>query len=99
MTVFRGGLGRADITPRTGCGLVGYGNRLGSATGVHDRLFARALVLEDEGGRWAIVASELCYLNAVSIREIREATQRRVGIPPAHVFVSGKRHLQPPSCS
>jgi hypothetical protein len=89
MTVFRGGLGRADITPKTGCRLVGYGkSRLGNATGVHDRLFARALVLEDEGGRWAIVANELCYLNAVSIREIREAIQRRVGIPPAHVFIS-----------
>lgn len=88
MSAFRAGFGRADITPRVGCKLVGYSNRPGDATGVHDRLSSRALVLEDAGGRWAIVSNELCYLNMDSVREIREAVQRRVGIPPSHVFIA-----------
>ncbi|MCD6290436.1 MAG: neutral/alkaline non-lysosomal ceramidase N-terminal domain-containing protein [Anaerolineae bacterium] len=88
MSAFRAGFGRVDITPKIGCRLVCYSGRPSGSVGIHDRLSARALVLEDEGGRWAIVSSELCYLNMDSVREIREAIQRRVGIPPAHVFVS-----------
>jgi hypothetical protein len=88
MTTFLAGFGRADITPRLGCQLVGYANRPGGATGVHDRLSARALVLEDAGGRWAIISAELCYLNAETVQTIRMAIQQRVNISPAHVFVA-----------
>ncbi len=88
MTPLRAGFGRSDITPKIGCKLVGYAGRPGGATGVHDRLFSRALVLEDENGRWALISNDLCYLNAETVREIRDAIQRRVGIPPAHVFVA-----------
>ena len=55
---------------------------------MHDPLHARALVLEDAGGRWAILSVELCYLNTETVREIRAAIQRRVGIPPSNVFVA-----------
>ncbi len=88
MTVFRAGFGRADVTPKLGCRLVGYANRPSGATGVHDRLSARALVLEDQGGRWAIISCEFCYLNADTVADIREAIEGRVGIPPTNVFVA-----------
>ncbi|MGQ9554903.1 MAG: hypothetical protein ACUVWR_12405 [Anaerolineae bacterium] len=61
MTTFRAGFGCADITPRLGCRLTGYSNRPGSATGVHDPLLARALVLERERDRYALIACELLY--------------------------------------
>ena len=67
--------------------MVGYGNRLSNATGVHDRLSARTLVLEDDGGSWALIACDLCYANAETVAEIRTAVQRRVGLAPAHVLV------------
>jgi len=88
MATFRAGFGRSDITPRLGCQLAGYSNRAGGATGIHDRLLSRALVLEDEGGRWAIVASDLCYLSAPTVVTIRDAVHRRTGIPPSHVLVA-----------
>ncbi|MCS7221200.1 MAG: neutral/alkaline non-lysosomal ceramidase N-terminal domain-containing protein [Anaerolineae bacterium] len=88
MTELLAGFGRADITPKIGCQLVGYAGRSSGATGVHDPLFSRALVLENPDGRWALISNDLCYLNAETIREIRESIYRRVGIPPSHTFVA-----------
>lgn len=88
MTNLYAGFGRADITPRIGCKMVGYGNRLNNAVGVHDRLFARALALEDEGGAWAIVSCDLCYVNAETVVEIRQAVQQRTGLFPDHIVVA-----------
>lgn len=88
MTELRAGFGRADITPRIGCQLVGYAGRSSGATGVHDPLFSRALVLEDSNERWALVSNDLCYLNAETVQEIRESIYHRVGIPPSRLFVA-----------
>jgi hypothetical protein len=86
--LLRAGFGRADVTPKLGCKLVGYGGRDQGATGVHDPLLARALVVEDDGGAWALVSVEFCWLTAQSVAEIRAATQQRTGIPAEHVFVA-----------
>lgn len=59
----RVGFGRADITPEVGGGskpvyLAGYGQGR-EATGVHDPLWARAVVLEDGERRIALVSVDL----------------------------------------
>jgi hypothetical protein len=51
-------------------------------------LQARALVLEDEGGRWALISIEFCYLNADTVQHIREVIQARLGIPPARSLIA-----------
>lgn len=89
MTGFlRAGFGRADITPKLGCELVGYGGRDAGAAGVHDPLQARALVVEDAGGVWALVSCDLCYLFAETVAEIRESVQNQTGIPGEHIFIA-----------
>jgi hypothetical protein len=65
---------------------MGYGNR--TSNGIHDRITARALALEMNGERWALVACDLCYLNAVTVRETRAAIQQRLNIPPRNVFLA-----------
>ena len=82
------GFGRADITPKLGCKLVGYGNRPDGATGVHDALLARALVLEDDTGTWAIIACDLCYTTIATVRAVQVAVQRRVGIAPDRILIA-----------
>ena len=54
MTTLHAGFGRAEITPKLGCKLVGYGGRDQGATAVHDPLLARALVIENELGCWGL---------------------------------------------
>jgi hypothetical protein len=88
MVAFLAGFGLSNITPKVGCQLVGYSNRKTGATGVHDVLMARALVLESEGERWAVVSNDICYLNARTVKETREAVRQRTEIPPSHIFVA-----------
>jgi neutral ceramidase len=86
MAVLRAGFGRADITPKVGCTLVGYSPR--ESTGIHDRLLARALVVEHGDNRWAVVSCEFCFLNINTVAEIRAAIQQRLGIPPSNVMLT-----------
>ncbi len=48
------GIGKVRITPSPGAPLAGFAARQGVATGVHDDLFARALVLENVGTALAL---------------------------------------------
>jgi len=54
------GVARIEITPSTNGPMFGYANRkCGQSVGVHDPLFAKALVLEAAGQRVAIVTMDL----------------------------------------
>ncbi|MBX3010258.1 MAG: neutral/alkaline non-lysosomal ceramidase N-terminal domain-containing protein [Caldilineaceae bacterium] len=84
----RAAFGRAEITPKLGCRLMGYGNRASGATAVHDPLFARLLVIEVADTQWALISCEFCYLNVVSVQEIRSAIAQQTGIAPTNVFLA-----------
>ncbi len=88
MTGLRAGFGRAEITPRLGCRLMGYSSRQRMAVGVHDPLLARALALETENGLHVLIACELLYTTGPTTEAVREAVERRLGIPPEHVFTA-----------
>lgn len=88
MAVLRAGFGRADITPHLGCKLVGYGGRDQGATAVHDPLVARALVLENEQGCWALLSADLCYMTNETVQAVRTAVQQRIGLAPEHILVA-----------
>jgi neutral ceramidase len=88
MSPLNAGFGRAEITPKLGCSMVGYGNRPSGATGVHDSLLARAMVLESEDGCWAVLATDLCYTTGAAVQAIRTAVTQRTGIPGDHVLVA-----------
>ena len=85
---FQAGFGRVDITPKLGCRLVGYGNRSSGAEAVHDRLYARALVLEDGGGRWALVSVEFCFVQRDTVQAIRATVETRTGIPAGNILIA-----------
>jgi neutral ceramidase len=55
----RVGTSKTVITPPPGTALAGFAAREGGARGVHDDLYARALVLEDDGRRLALVLCDL----------------------------------------
>jgi neutral ceramidase len=56
----RVGVGRADITPPTGYFTMGNVRSDARATGQHTRLQARAIVLERDGEKVALVVTDLC---------------------------------------
>ena len=55
----RAGTARVEITPPVGIRMTGYAARKSGATGVHDPLFARVLVVRDENVSVAIVVGDL----------------------------------------
>src|SRR3954463_12370645 len=55
----RAGVGRSDVTPPTGFPTMGYVRSDAIARGQHTRLFARAIVLRENGRKVALVATDL----------------------------------------
>ena len=84
----RAGRSRIDITPAEGVPMGGYVARTKGAEGIHDPLFARALVLDDGEGRVALVSADLCALDVAVAREVRQCIAQRTGIPADHVLLA-----------
>jgi Neutral/alkaline non-lysosomal ceramidase, N-terminal len=85
----RAGFGRAELSGSVlGSELVGYTNRDGGATGVHDQLLARAMVLEAGGDRVAVCGVDLCYVGEDVVASARERITARGLVAADAVFVS-----------
>jgi hypothetical protein len=83
----RAGVGKADVTPRTGYVLGGWtrGDRHGQ--GVHTRLFSRALVLERDGRKVALVQLDLFMTPGGMVKQIGEALAAR-GFSEQNILIS-----------
>lgn len=82
-------VGRAaiEITPPAGMPMAGYYNiRLNE--GVHDPLYAKALVLEAGETRAALVACDLIAAPWPLVEAVRKRVGEQTRIPPAHVMIS-----------
>ena len=84
--MLRIGFARRDITPPVGMGLGGYaGHR--PCTGIHDQLFCRAVVLEQEGIRYGLAALDLmCADESLGADIARRAAH--LGFSPEKLVVS-----------
>lgn len=77
----RAGTAKVDITPSGGELLWGYENRVKSATGTLDPLYARVLVLEAGNKRLALVTLDLGRsFGPPALQELRESAARTSGI-------------------
>ena len=83
----RAGVGKADVTPRTGYVLGGWvrGDRHGQ--GVHTRLFSRALVLERDGRKVALVQLDLFMTPGGMLKQIGDALASR-GFSEQNILIS-----------
>jgi len=83
----RAGVAKADITPPVGSAMYGYGARGANlSVGVHDPLFAKALVLDDGETRVAIVTLDLGAFSAENTRNVRSYIGKRTKID--HVIIT-----------
>jgi hypothetical protein len=84
----KAGLAKVDITPRVGVGLSGFGpfiNRYSIA--VRDRLWARALALEQNGERQVLVNCDLIGVSQDITNAVRERVAVSSGLPFEAVMV------------
>jgi hypothetical protein len=83
----RVGASALSITPPVGTPMAGY-YHVRVAEGVHDDLYAKALVLEKDGTKAALVALDLISTTSSLVQEAREQIERSTGVPGAHVMIS-----------
>ncbi len=82
------GFAKVDITPRVGVELSGFGPFLNrSSTRVRDRLWARAMAVEDAGTRLLLIANDLIGVSADTTRRVRDLVGRASGLEPEAVMV------------
>ena len=83
----RGGAATATITPPLGIPLAGYYHRRGSES-IHDDLYARAMVIEKDGVKVALVALDLISTRRGFVEEARVEVEKLTGIPAGHIMIS-----------
>ena len=64
----------------------GFAGR-GPAVGVHDELYATALVLEAGDAKAAVVSADLLFVGECFTAKVREEVEHRTGIPGTSVFL------------
>jgi len=84
---FRAGAAAVDITPKNGTPLAGYYSYRAS-TGVIDPLYAKAIVVEQDGERAALVVLDLVTTNRKVVLEARKLISEGCGIPADRVMIS-----------
>ena len=83
----RAGVGKADITPKTGYYLGGWTRADRTAQGQHTRLYSRALVLERDGRKVALVQVDLFAMPGGLVKHIGERLADR-GFSEQNIVIS-----------
>jgi neutral ceramidase len=81
------GAASVKITPPVGIPMAGYYYDRG-ATGIHDDLFAKALVIEKDGLRIAIVSCDIIGVTTEIVTQARSLAVKSTGIDSDHIMIS-----------
>lgn len=95
----KAGLARMDITPACPVWMDGM-IRSHRSTGVHDPIFAKALVLcggEQISDACAIVSLDVCSLSSADCRKIRMLAEKRTGISHDRIVVAATHNHSGPA--
>jgi len=84
----RAGTAEVNITPPIGTQLTGYGGRVSGCIGIHDDIFARALVLDNGTASLAIVTCDLLGVDRDTVDAVRQGAHEQTGIPPDNIMIS-----------
>ncbi len=88
MTLLKAGWAKAEITPPPGYPMAGYTRRTALSAGVLDPLFARVLVLEAQGRRFAIVVADVLLLSNRWARRLRRRIASALRVAESRVIVA-----------
>ncbi len=88
VTAFRVGIAAVDFTPEPGLPLMGNFRDDYAARGVHDPLYAKAIVFEDRHGTKAgLLAVDVCMLDRRNVAMMRRAVGSQCDVPPENVLI------------
>ncbi|MDP7130087.1 MAG: neutral/alkaline non-lysosomal ceramidase N-terminal domain-containing protein [Planctomycetota bacterium] len=90
---------RVDITPPIGLWMTGFGAREVPSSGIHDPLYAKALVIESQGNRGVLVCLDIIQPSPDIIAQVRFGVEQTTGIPAESLFINSTHtHSGPATC-
>lgn len=97
VAALQAGAAKRSIVPSFPTHMGGFHDRNGMFEGVHDDLFVRALVLDDEHTQLVIIGSDLMAIDGDLVRLVREGITKQTKIPAGHILVSCAHNHAAPS--
>jgi neutral ceramidase len=88
MIVLSAGFSKVSISPPIGAPLAGFAARQGVCEGIHDDLYARALVIESNGKTVAFVSLDVLALSSEFVNRVRTEIQQRTGIQKNAIMIA-----------
>lgn len=82
------GSGSVKITPPVGAWMMGYGKRTHGCEGVHDDLFAQALVLRQGETETVLFATDLGSFSREPVRMLKERLHREFGLREEQILIN-----------
>ena len=95
--MMRAAIAEVNITPPVGVSMCGFAVRKGPSEGIHDELFARALVLDNGETQVAIVGADVIGFAPDLVNRIRGLVERSVGISGDRVLLNGSHSHSGPT--
>jgi neutral ceramidase len=86
--VLRAGIAKIDITPEYPVRLYGYSSRKTPSEGVHDQLFARAVVFENSGEKVVLVSSDLGSYSDTVFHVFQKSILEKFSLKESELFLS-----------
>ncbi len=86
-TTFFAGAAQVDITPPLGTIINGEFVAFYAHT-IHDPLYSKALVLQNEDTTLAIVIVDICAMDRDFIGEVKKEIHEETGIKPDHILIA-----------
>ena len=84
----RAGIAKIDITPDIPVRLYGYASRKVPSEGVHDQLYARAIVFENEGKKIVLVSSDLGSYGGEVVTTFRKSILEKYNLKESELFLT-----------
>lgn len=78
---------RESITPDFPVKMAGYESRKGFNTGVHDTLYTKCVVFEDEIGRGMLMTLDLCMVDNVFVSQIKGHINEKYGFEEDRIII------------
>jgi hypothetical protein len=86
--VLSAGFHKVSISPPIGAPLAGFAARQGFCEGIHDDLFTRALVIENNGKAVAFVSLDVLAVSSEFVNHARKRIEQRTGIGSEAIMIA-----------
>ena len=86
--ILRAGIAKIDITPDIPVMLYGYASRKTLSEGVHDHLFARAVVFENNGRKIILVSTDIGSFTDTLYSVIKKSIMEKFNLKDSELFLA-----------